>query len=1588
MLVTIASILAVASPAEAKQTHLFVSSFGTELLSNPTGVAVDNSSSSSAGDVYVADGSRVGKFTAEGKEDGYIETANLAACHGAEAFSSIFGIAIDPSNGNVYVADAGAGTVSAFTQAGACIFQVNVGGSPHGVAVDPSRGAEGTLYVSNDGTRNLESFNAGTGAAIASFEGNFGGAVTIAVNSSGDIYVASYYGTVVEYSPGGECLNSCTPLETNAPSAVAVDPTDGHILVEEGAYTVNARTADFEPSSLTPLATFGQGTMSGPFNQGESFGVAVSAKTGRVYVSSYYDSVVNVFGRLITLPSISEVSATAVSPVSVTLNATVSPDSAHGGGEVTGCRFEYVTEQAFNETKFSNLASGGSSQCSPAAPYSASQTIDANLSGLTPSTTYHYRVAATNAEGTNVGEYGEELTFTTLPAVDELIAEPPTDVTPIGAIFNGSFIGNGQDTEYYFEWSTEQGSFKHRAPLPPADAGSPSGPSVTHLSTSITELMPTTTYYYRVVAINSVGTTISSNEESLTTPAADPAIRDEAVTSVHSEGAQLDARINPGGAEATYHFEYGTDTSYGSSVPVPDAIAGRGRAFLSINTQVSGLAPGTTYHYRLVARNSAGTTDGKDQTFTTFPFVAKLNEGCSNSLARQQTGTSQVLDCRAYEIVSAANTGGYPVEATTAGEGEASPFGGYPEAENPSRVLYTVDHGAIPGTGYPTNKGGDPYVATRKQNGWSTEYVGIPANNPFSASPFSSLPSGAAGSLDTFAFGAAGGCSPCFEGGYTGIPVRLPNGELVQGMVGSIKPGPGAKPAGYIAKDLSADGTHFVFGSKSRFEPEGNEGQVSIYDRDLTAGETHVVSKTPSGETMKEEGKEVGELDISRDGSHILIGQLAEESQGQKYWHLYMNIGDAAKTIALAPGASKGVAFDGMTADGEKVFFSSPEHLTGEDEHHSGNDIFMWSKAGEEQGYPLSLISTGTEGDAEECDPVANTSHKHWNAKGNEENCGDVAVGGGGGVASGDGTVYFLSPSLLAGSEQPQDGVKNAPNLYVARPGQSPQFVATLESSLTGPLQSSHPLVRGIGSLPSPSFVATDPSSGDVYVVEGETVYKFDSAGNPVTEWREEGKQSLGGIIGIATDPSNGDLYIGVGGEIRVFAPDGTLLREFSNTTYGYANGIAVDDSGNVYIYDSFYHFVEKISSTGEDLGTVLSGLTATGIAVDPSNGDLLLDEEGSSVVEYSFDGSGHLINSKVIVSELTRGRGLAADAAHDIYIDEGTQVLEVNAAGAEVSVPMGSGLIHNSSGVATNSKGEVFVSDPAHSNLAEFGPSQPAQNPRTDNPVVVESVSEPETRSTADFQVTPSGEFAALPSTLPLGGQESTGYPEVFRYDAADQKLDCASCDPSGAEVSGGASLAANGSSLTEAGQVFFNSEVPLELRDDDNRTDVYEWEPQGTGTCESDSPSFSSASGDCIGLISSGSSPFNSSLLGVSRNGTDAYFFTRDTLASQDENGDLVKIYDARENGGFFVIPEQPLCKSSDECHGPGSSLPAAPGFHINDGTTGNEPPVTPSKKCKTGLTLRHGKCQRKPKSHRHRVNRHKHHVKRAKHRRGGST
>jgi len=118
-------------------------------------------------------------------------------------------------------------------------------------------------------------------------------------------------------------------------------------------------------------------------------------------------------------------------------------------------------------------------------------------------------------------------------------------------------------------------------------------------------------------------------------------------------------------------------------------------------------------------------------------------------------------------------------------------------------------------------------------------------------------------------------------------------------------------------------------------------------------------------------------------------------------------------------------------------------------------------------------------------------------------------------------------------------------------------------------------------------------------------------------------------------------------------------------------------------------------------------------------------------------------------------------------------------------------------------------------------------------------------------------------------------------------------------------------------------------------------------------------------VSLISAGSSTFASSLLGVSANGTDVYFFTHDSLAIQDHNGPVTKIYDARRDGGFFAVPSPPPCAASDECHGPGSQPPAPVEVRTVAGSPAN---FSGQVGCKSGFVRKHGHCVKKAHEKRH--------------------
>jgi len=112
-----------------------------------------------------------------------------------------------------------------------------------------------------------------------------------------------------------------------------------------------------------------------------------------------------------------------------------------------------------------------------------------------------------------------------------------------------------------------------------------------------------------------------------TVPAA-PIVTTKAASGVTSTSVILNGTINPLGANSSFAFQLGRDTNYGFAEEIQSI--GNGTDPLPVTLNINGLQPGTTYHYRLTALNSAGSTMGTDQSFTTAALVDTDADGMPN----------------------------------------------------------------------------------------------------------------------------------------------------------------------------------------------------------------------------------------------------------------------------------------------------------------------------------------------------------------------------------------------------------------------------------------------------------------------------------------------------------------------------------------------------------------------------------------------------------------------------------------------------------------------------------------------------------------------------------------------------------------------------------------------------------------------------------------------------------------------------------------------------------------------------------------------------------------------------------------------
>jgi hypothetical protein len=197
-------------------------------------------------------------------------------------------------------------------------------------------------------------------------------------------------------------------------------------------------------------------------------------------------------------------------------------------------------------------------------------------------------------------------TPTPRPAVT---TNPATEVASFSAILNGSLNPRGSITSVRFQYGPTT-SYGFTTPVQ-----TQTGNTFRNISANITGLIASHIYHFRIVASNSGGTSFGS-DRTLTTLSATgtPVVTTNPASNVAISSARLNGLLDPHGLTTSVHFQYGTTTSYGHTTPMQSQT---GNTYRNIAANISALTTDTTYHFRIVATNSAGTRFGSDRTFTT-----------------------------------------------------------------------------------------------------------------------------------------------------------------------------------------------------------------------------------------------------------------------------------------------------------------------------------------------------------------------------------------------------------------------------------------------------------------------------------------------------------------------------------------------------------------------------------------------------------------------------------------------------------------------------------------------------------------------------------------------------------------------------------------------------------------------------------------------------------------------------------------------------------------------------------------------------------------------------------------------------------
>ncbi len=344
--------------------------------------------------------------------------------------------------------------------------------------------------------------------------------------------------------------------------------------------------------------------------------------------------------------------------------------------------------------------------------------------------------------------------------------------------------------------------------------------------------------------------------------------------------AKFGALVNPGGISTSYRFEYDTreyregEAPHGQTTPFPEGSVGEGVTSHVVWAAASGLAPGTTYHYRVVAANEVGTVAGPDQTFTT---KTAAQAACPNEQLRGGF-SARLPDCRAYELVTPPTKNSVQFDKTGASRQVA------PEGD---RISFNSNE-PLPGA----LAGGLNYLATRGEDGWTSESM-LPLQS------YSAMFCGEAGGVSyshdmakaVVSVGRADrASSPSDQGGEEGLcggeGVQVVSGEPLgyenlllrdhaetYRLINALPPG--VAPADAHFQGASADLSRVVFSEQAQLTPNAPVSVEDLFEWD--EGVLHLVTFLPNGTPVTgslvgpPEGLESDRHAVSADGARIFF---------------------------------------------------------------------------------------------------------------------------------------------------------------------------------------------------------------------------------------------------------------------------------------------------------------------------------------------------------------------------------------------------------------------------------------------------------------------------------------------------------------------------------------------------------------------------------------------------------------------------------------------------------------------------------------------------------------------------------------------